>query len=137
MSYPPTINQGSSGDKNNPGEFLISDVVMIKDANPTLIRCIAYIMSLARLDPKRPSFVRPQPRLDQTSHGDGNRSDEENWSSYKRRDLQGEGPTDNVVGFVGLRLQQQEGCALKFFRLGKLPNSWDSPERNRFQGCLK
>jgi hypothetical protein len=65
--------------ENDPGALLISDVVNVVDTGPTLLRCFAYIMSLARQDFEC-SFPPPSPPR---SLGDYHESSEENEDEYE------------------------------------------------------
>jgi hypothetical protein len=63
--------------ENNPGALFVSDVVRVVDTAPTLLRCFAYIISLARQDPECSFPPSSPPRSPQDYHDSSDENDVE------------------------------------------------------------
>jgi tRNA A-37 threonylcarbamoyl transferase component Bud32 len=87
--------------KANPSTLLISPVVADNDAKPSLLRCFAYIMLLARGDPNCPRAVDSPPEPPQDSDDSPeSKDDERKDTSYKP---QKEPPSGSGKGRPGNR----------------------------------
>jgi len=69
--------------KNDPATLFISDVVKREDKRPTLLRCFAYIMSLARQDSDCPSYPPLPPQILGDSESPEERDDEDKDPTYQ------------------------------------------------------